>query len=196
MSVWIGNERAFAIFSVTLKWTEDHEGGERPNGTQSYRMYRDHPGDEMVLADARLWWAYQLGKPASSFKEGSPILRDLHPRDVRIDVKFVRHEVWCIGWFDHWTFDLGLSDAKVLASFQHFVFRMEDLNHRETRYVKNDKTGYTHPIAPYCLMGAEDNWRWHGVKDDIAGNGTSDEHTPPPCRCKHCRAASVVRINH
>ena len=95
-----------------------------------------------------------------------------NPKDIEIDVNFVRYETWCLEWFCHFTFDDGCSDEEYLASFERFVRRMQKLDEKE-----------------YGLMGAEDRWRWSGITD-------GGKKTPPPCRCAGCKKAGVVGINH
>jgi hypothetical protein len=104
--------------------------------------------------------------------------RDLNPLDLSVNVEFRRWEVWCGGWFGHWTWDVGLSDEQILESFDRFVDRMKCLNDRE-------------PDA-YCLMGAEDRWRWYGCETGDPGSG----RTPPPCRCPMCKQRGVITIGH
>ena len=45
----------------------------------------------------------------------------------------------------------------------------------------------------YCLMGAEDNWRWRAAGPD--GNESEDQ-IPAPCRCKFCKEQGLLRIAH
>ena len=98
----------------------------------------------------------------------------------KITIKFLWKETWCIDWFSHWTFDEGQSDSEVMLSFASFVDRMESYNRSRNKEEKE-----------YCLMGAEDSWRWHGTKE-----GDSNERTEPPCRCKYCKEQGVIRIGH
>jgi hypothetical protein len=66
---------------------------------------------------------------------------------------------------------------------------MEDLNERESKYLQYEEGTYADcKIDAYCLMGAEDRWRWYG--------GDYDNKTNPPCRCEGCKKYGVIRINH
>jgi len=38
------------------------------------------------------------------------------------------------------------------------------------------------------LMGAEERFRWRG--------STTKTKIDPPCRCKYCKKANVIRIDH
>ena len=86
-------------------------------------------------------------------------------------------ETWCIVWFNHYTFDIGLSDEEVLASFERYV-------QRNIPYAMGEYESY----EVYCsrvpaekgvsLMGAQDRWRWK------------------LCRCPDCEKRGVVTIDH
>ena len=93
------------------------------------------------------------------------------------EVKFLGHDSWVLGWFNHETIDEGQDDNYFLSSFDDYVCRAK----RERTYLHGD-------LYP-TLMGAEDYWRWSGVNKD--GN-----RVDPPCRCEHCKSQGVVRINH
>ena len=171
----IGPDPAYPIFHVSARWHDDKcpEGG-HTNGTGFHTMYRVHPSLGMVAADARIWWQkYAKGKVAPN-----------NPRQETIKVSLFWWETWCPGWFSHHTFDVGLDDAGVLASFQRYVDRTQDYNRQHSRII-NDSWQ-----EPLCLMGAEDRWRWCGTADE-KGN-----RTDPPCRCEHCRKAGILIIGH
>lgn len=157
-------------YDVLVQWTYlDGAGRRRTNGTGFTKMYPgDAPGVESVERWAREeWWPTYKGKGAE-------------PSAPEITVTILGEESWCLGWFSHWTFDVGQTDAEALASFEEYVRRYED---RQDYWPGDPPEGYR------CLMGAEDRWRW-------CGGPSADKRTPPPCRCKHCREQGVIRINH
>lgn len=39
-----------------------------------------------------------------------------NPSCPKFRFKLVDREEWCLGWFDHWTFDVGQTDSEVLQS--------------------------------------------------------------------------------
>lgn len=169
----IEDEQAYPIWSITINWSQDgkHDPeypkrykdlpeGRIPNGTQYYKMYKEEDAD--VMKDAKESWEKLKAKEDV-----------INPSEPTYNVKLVRHETWCLTWFQHWTFDTGQTDAEALESFDRFVSRMQ--NEPEC-----------------CLMGAEDRWRWTGNGDD----GDNHVDTPPPCRCKHCKEQGVIRIGH
>lgn len=191
MEKTIEGEKAYPIWSINLSWVQDipkdFNPGERAiadfpagrfrNATGCTKMWKDEVTAEQVDADAQEW----SKKVLSNEKYKTANISDL-----KIEVKFVRYETWCLDWFSHYTFDIGQTDEGALRSFSNFVSRMIDLNQRE----KTFKDGFEH--EPYCLMGAEDRWRWHGRTLSDKNN----EATEPPCRCDGCKKAGVIRIDH
>ena len=178
----IDDEQAYPIYNVTVRWTQDIKSeydpsdwqvkdlpkGRMYNSTGFRRIYKEEQNIKTLKQEIENEWIPKYFNTKVE-KHRLPIV---NPKDVEIDVKFVRYETWCLEWFCHKTFDNGRSDEEHLASFERFVRRMQQLGEKE-----------------YCLMGAEDRWRWSGITD----NG---KKTPPPCRCAGCKKAGVVRINH
>lgn len=167
-------DRKFAIYSFSVRFTQDGgKSGDRDadlpegrirNSVHTTRMYREDPGIEEAERWARdEWWPEYL-KQEPRF-EGMKPVGELNPADMTFEVKHDRDEEWAGGWFGHWTFDDGQTDAEVLESFEQFVRRMQRMIREEGH-------------EAYCLMGAEDRWRWK------------------LCRCEHCKAQGVIRIDH
>jgi len=166
----------YPIYHIAYRWPQEGEYCKDGfNGTSSTIMLREANISE-------------VNGRAMEVAEGLAEKNNVHPRDVGIEVKISHYEEWCCHWFNHYTFDLGLSDAEVLASFERYVWRMERHNQRnQVKVGEGADAFYTDPI---CIMGAEDRYRWSGANDD---NG---DPTDPPCRCEHCVEQGVVRINH
>jgi len=96
-------------------------------------------------------------------------------------------EEWCLTWFAHYTFDIGQTDQETLNSFEEFVYRMKRYNSKNGKMEQfSDGTSYWN--EPYCLMGAEDRWRWKG--------DPKIDDSRPPCRCKFCKEKGVITIGH
>lgn len=183
----IEGEQAYPIYYIAVKWTQDimpdydtsdWQTKELPKGrmfnsTSFHRMYKEEQDIEALKYEIEHEWLPKHFDAKSVEKYSLPHLPIINPQPHEISVKFLRYETWCLEWFCHWTFDDGRSDEEYLASFERFVRRMEQL-----------------PEGEYCLMGAEDRWRWRGTTDDGRGE------TKPPCRCAGCKEAGVVRINH
>lgn len=80
---------------------------------------------------------------------------------VSLSVEYIGDYSWCLTWFSHYTYDNGQTDMEFLDSFEEFVQGLE---------LDDSK---------YCLMGADERWRWKGV-----------------CRCVHCKEKGRVTIDH
>ena len=184
-SVIIEDEIAYPIYHESARWIQDgeHTGSTcqwegLPEGRIwndalfHYRMFKEE--QSRTTRDLRLldWWGkYKTEKLAGK-----------NPTLIYLRSDYAEHEVWCLEWFQHFTFGIGTTDEQVLESFQKFVDRKNRLNDRN-RGEPNYKE--------YCLMGAEDRWRWKGSQD-----GDPKQDTPPPCRCEHCKKHGLIRIGH
>jgi len=161
-----------------LGWTKDLPEGRKWNGTEWFEMAKEPRRPGAIVNEVNgVWWAKQL---ASEKYAGKNI------GDLRVTATFLRWEVWSCTWFSHWTWDVGLSDSDVRESFRRYVNRTERANQDEGEMIAGVWQG------KYCLMGAEDTYRWHGTAD---GSPTG-ERTEAPCRCEHCARRGVVTINH
>ena len=181
---FIEGEKAYPIYSFSFRWSQDgnrdkkypnsHKGlpeGRIWNGISFYKMYKTRKTRAFLVAYAMNWWAKYIYE-VSRFSKEKLIVKN--PKLIKADIKFREYEVWLLTWFQHETFDIGQSNEEALRSFAKFVYRKERLG--------EDK---------YCLMGAEDRWRWHGTED-----GTPNSKSEAPCRCKHCKEAGLIRIAH
>ncbi len=177
-------EKIYPIFDARASWIEDIDGRDfRPQDAEGlpdgrirnrrswYEMINamtaDKIADSIINKSTKEWW------PENQEKHKSRNLTDL-----KITVEFKRWETWCLNWFHHWTWDIGLSDSDVLESFTRYVERTQQLNREEGKMVD----GYFQ--EPYCLMGAEDRHRWRGDVEEA------------PCRCWRCKRRGVVTIDH
>ncbi len=179
-------EQMFPIYKIDIRWSEAYP----PRAEQ--RMFR--PGLP-PLPEGRFWnscgWERMAKEDADTAAIADELRREwwpkyienknlLEPADLTVTVELKYHDVWCEGWFSHYTIDVGLSDADVLASFE--------------RYAERIMYDYDMPEAmrDSMLMGAEDRWRWHGC----ASGDPQGEKTEAPCRCKHCKEQGLVKIDH
>jgi hypothetical protein len=169
-----GNEYpVYPIYKIRYQWPQEGEHcPDGTNGTSATVMLREPSSTEIARVAM---------EQASRLAEEHNVAYD----EVGVEVEFERWEEWCCHWFNHHTWDRGLSDADVLASFERYVWRIERLNQQNPRFTED---GFQ--FDEVCLMGAEDRWRWRAADDD---NG---DQVDPPCRCKHCKEQGVVRINH
>lgn len=181
----IEGEKAYPIYSVRIAYTFDNNDENRkyigknrilPNGRVNdsispslMRKEEQDIGQIVQYAKEEIWPNYVKVHDRRTLEKGRMPIDN--PQLESIDVSLLRYETWNSGWFTHWTFDNGRSNIEYVESFARFVARMER-------------------VDGYCLMGAGDKWRWHGMSDD------SKERTDPPCRCMNCKNAGIVRIDH
>jgi hypothetical protein len=177
-------EPKYPIYRISAKWSYKRpEGRERiesldkdlpddrsGNAVSFTKMFKEPKTQEEIDLFAQEWW--------QKYTEAK--LKDSAPELLELKGEYVEDETWHLTWFQHETFDYGQTDKEALASFEAFVQRKEQLN------LEHRRKG--HAMDAYCLMGAEDRYRWTG--------GESDNRTPPPCRCEHCKKQGLLRIGH
>ena len=164
----------YPIYSFTVRWIQDKTTCEMPNHG---------------LPEGRIWNSAGFSK---MYKE-EPTTKDLDieclawtrtlkevHKSTNIEIfsvqyKLLKKDSWCLTWFSHYTIDVGQTDEEVIDSFHEYVARIKNQAFKEGK-------------EP-CLMGAEDTWRWHSTDE----NGERDK---APCRCKFCKEAGIIRIDH
>jgi hypothetical protein len=186
---YMEKEIKYPIYKFRVRWSEiskDKSFDEYPNwkiGLSNDRIWNSTSWTKMYKEEQELknlegwlmnWWEKYLLEKDNVDKAMK--LFSLH-------VELFEHETWHLTWFQHETFDVGQTDEEVLLSFENFVNRKEKLNN--ISQLQNGEN-------IYCLMGAEDRWRWHGNEPD----GKPNDHSPAPCRCKHCKEQGLIRIAH
>ncbi len=177
--VLVDGEQAYPIYRFDYKWSQDgeqdskrswqHDGlplGRIWNSTSVTKIYNKKLISGFLEHESAKFW--------NNIKHKYP-----NPLDCVITAVFKEYETWCLQWFSHYTFDVGQTDGQILESFEKFVHRKLLLNEREGQWIN----GYWR--EPYCLMGAEDRWRWRSSDDGR-----------PPCRCEGCKRNGIVRIDH
>ncbi len=191
--------KTYPIYSIRLSFVQDdlfdqnndiydrsREGlpkGRMKNSlSYHYRMFRKRP-DFIVLKQEYEKIFYQT---LDSNKE-YPIK---NPTDLEIKINLYDYEEWCPTWFSHYILDNGQSDEEILKSFEEYVWRIQRRNQDEGHM---NVQGYWQET--YCLMGAEDRWRWRAATDNGDNNEDPDKY-PPPCRCNGCKERGVIVINH
>ena len=157
--VYIDGELAYPIWYVSVKWIEDgeqdleyskwYEGlpeGRIYNSTGYYKMCKEDKTQSEIEQDAIEWF--------NKLKNNEEYC------DKNVSDEQFTYEVWCLTRFCHHTFDTSQTDQEALDSFERFIRRMEDMNKRNGHYY-NERNDFS--LLPYyCLMGAEDRWRWYG----------------------------------
>ncbi len=190
----------YPIYRVSAEWVQDCDPSrdDRAKYPDSW-WYRDMPPNRMrnrtgfdvmrrerddvaeAIRTTEWWEGYRAKK-----EEGG------NWTDAVLETVFAREETWCLSWFSHWTFDDGKSDQEYLASFDRFCRRMQRLN--DEARMKWDGDGYF--TEPYCLMGAEDRYRWCARSEGTGIIGCGPTTGDAPCRCDGCKSNGVVRIDH
>ena len=151
-------EKTYPIYKFHARWNQDDFEG---NSNGSNIMYRDEPSPLQLARDLTKWWRQILTRKGMG-SDKTPLV-EKNPKLLELGIEFYEYESWCISWFNHYTFNIELTDEEIKRSFHAFVQRKLPDHNREK----------------YCLMGADDTWRWS-----------------EPCRCKHCVKLGKVTINH
>lgn len=173
----------YPIYSIKYSWPDDSVGCVNgKNGSSTLIMLKEESPEEIREIVSKT-----INRIAESEK--------VEPANITHEVELLRYEEWCLGWFGHWTFDIGLSDQEVLDSFQRYVDRIVQHN-REHQQVIKHKDGEEFLVDDICLMGAEDRWRWTARGNGSSILGCGEETGGAPCRCSGCKMNGVVRIDH
>lgn len=168
----LDGEKLFPIYRFQLEFTVEHPG-RCWEGTTDYKSF-DYMAPQPMTAlelESQLWqaWFYYLIST-----RWSPItLADRGAKLVCWDVSLLRYDNWALRWFQHETRNTHLSNDELLVSFERFV------NRKLAGHIALQSQRKIAGVDWYCLMGAEDGWRWKG-----------------PCRCEDCTKQGVVRIDH
>ena len=176
-------DKRYPIYSLAMRWTckpTTHDNKPRPlneydkthglaegriwNGSSQYTMFKEDQTPQQLDVKLLEYWAYIKSSKSSS-----------EPELFSLSVELKLRESWCMTWFSHYTFDVGQSDEEARASFWSYVLRMLSGPRRDNGDLE------------YCLMGAEDTWRWKSGSDTYEGI---------PCRCRYCKEQGVLRIAH
>ena len=179
------DEKKYAIYNISAKWTHDFvlpEFSKNGDGTSFNIMLKEDPGISGANQKAMNWWEKRIKEPHRNYPKNEvfPTMEEANVQLLELRAKFVRKETWCGTWFSHYTFNIHLSDDELLVSFASFIDRMMPFEKNlEQWHSPNLDKETKAKLETYCLMGAQDNWRWKG-----------------PCRCKDCIAQGVVRIDH
>lgn len=171
---------SFSIYDISMRWLQQREpdkeyvgwqivdapSGMFFNSTSFYKGFREKPNNSELNKIARERWE----NCKKRYKAESPV----------IIIHFFENETWWLTWFQHATFDIGQSNEEVLANFRRYVRRKQEQGRKE------------HNDSSYLLMGADNEYRWHGAEPD----GKPENHSKPPCRCEYCKKQGLIRIAH
>lgn len=173
-------ERFYPVYKIKAKWAEKIPENEQdkylgdwiknaPNGyfwncCYKHYMPKTKQTDEQIKVYYTNWFN-KLQKEIYDIK------------NLTITCNYLFDESWCPNGFSHWTYDIGQSDKDVLKSFINFIKRRTIENTKYGHY-GNECTNGNYDTY-YCLMGAEDWWRWCDNK---------------PCRCG--KQLKIITIIH
>jgi len=156
-------EKKFPIYKFYATWDQD----DFENNCTGYSiMYKENPSANKLEEELQ---QFKLGILA---KHNGVIFKN-------IAYEFVEEESWCLGWFNHYTYNQFETDLEVEDSFRDFVSRKETSNLKNGHQRNDMNMNLDLKEYPYCcLMGAEDDYRWK------------------ICRCEHCKKSGKITIDH
>jgi len=169
-------EKKYQIYKTFALW--DQVGLDYANSTSLSRMYREETSPEQARQDAMEWWEAFIKLPHGHRKEEGPSLVEIGVDLLKLECWLFEKETWCLHWFNHHTYNIHLSDDELFKSFDEFCYRKRVANMKAGHH-NNDWSEHGEKGKYYCLMGAEQRWRWKG-----------------PCHCEHCEKAGLTRIDH
>lgn len=187
--------KKYPIYQINARWSQD--GDQDPkypkwykglpegriwNSSGSSMICKEEKTEEELNAILNNWWE-NLKNEKNEIKNSKYAI--INPEIQKLEIKLLKFDSWNCTWFSHETFDEGQTDQEALDSFEEYVRRIEQHN-QKCEWEGNEKD-------MIALMGAEDRWRWEGLKTGDPNDNTS---TPPPCRCKYCKEQGKIRINH
>lgn len=161
-------EKKFPIYEFILKWNQNNYKG---NSSSVNIMFKEIPTEDELQTNLN---EFKTCIEKRHLEKGEIILEWLI-----CEYKYVEDESWVLKFFNHMTYNQFETDEEIEKSFDKFIDRKKLLNRQnghgdtEMRFRDDDMEK---PF--YCLMGAEDSWRWK------------------ICRCKHCKAQGKITIDH
>ena len=153
-------EKKYPIYRFSAVWNQSDY---QKNSSSCYQMY-----EEKLTQD-------EMDEKLEEFKTN--VTKDKTEVEfLSSTVEYIEDETWVGKWFFHFTFNQFDNDSETEKSFQDFVMRKEVKNEENGHY--NNEMNVNNPNGYYCLMGAEDRWRWE------------------VCHCEHCEKNKWTIINH
>jgi hypothetical protein len=165
-------ELKYPIYKFSLHWNQDDY---KNNCTFQSRMYKTKPTFDELMKDLNNWWTDLLNH-VDGWYESKLALKDKHPELLDLHVEFYEEATWCLKWFSHITFNHFENQQETFRSFNKFV--QEKLPLHMNQDYPNDYLKSHPELKTYCLMGAEDSWRWK------------------LCTCDECKREGITAILH
>ena len=154
------NEKKYPIYNVTSKWKESSI-----SVSIMFKHHLSYIQKKLLISD---------------FEKGLRQKNDISSH-ITTTVRFLEFESWCLTRFNHYTFNEHYTDNEILESFERFVQRKMPGQEALSKSIRNRNLPNQPDENPddfYCLMGAEDRFRWN------------------ICRCEKCRTRHVVTLDH
>lgn len=153
-------EKKYPIYRFSAVWNQSDY---KKNSSSCYQMYK-----EKLTQD-------EMDEKLEEFKTN--VTKDKTEVEfISSTVEYLEDETWVGKWFCHFTFNKFNSDSEAEKSFEEFVDRKIELNLQHGHH--RDDMNFASKEPYYCLMGAEDRWRWE------------------VCHCEHCEKNKWTIINH
>ena len=148
----MNEEIKYPIYSFHARWNQDDY--ER-NGTNTTLMFRTKLTALQEAEELEKWWKNVLD--GQRIDKTKPTVRELHPHLLELRIAYERDDTWCLRWFAHMTFNVFENESDAFKSFSKFVQEKLPLHHNcDVPYEERTRLN----LKTYCLMGAEDQWRW------------------------------------
>ena len=153
-------EKKYPIYRFSATWNQSDY---KNNGTSCRQMYKEKLSDE------------EMNEKLEEFKTN--VTKDKEEVEfISSTVEYIEDETWVGKCFCHFTFNQFDNDSEAEKSFEEFVDRKISLNLQHGHH--RDDMNFASKEPYYCLMGAEDRWRWE------------------VCHCEHCEKNEWTIINH
>lgn len=153
-------DKEYPVWVISARWNNrDYQN----NGTSFNISHRIKYSDKVMLDKANKWWKkYCLKKYPNEI-----------PELLELKCEYVGNFAWYMVWFCHKSLNRFETEEEAFKSFRNYFYNLKKVK----TYDNLDNT-YKAKEFEYCVMGAEDEWRWKY------------------CQCKTCKRLKQTIINH
>jgi len=172
----IEGEKVYPIFRSIVQFTRDDL--ETPGHNVHNFMLPDVNADLAQGEDfaAGVWEKHLDQKIRHGELKGKTNI-EANMQFTHMDTELIRHDVWLLTWFSHYTYNIHLTDTDLRTSFGRYVDRVGRFNLRNGHRAHDSVLDLDVPFV--CVMGADERWRWKG-----------------PCKCQECVRNGLTRFDH
>jgi hypothetical protein len=155
------SQRAYPVWVISARWDNKEY---KNNGTSFTVSYRVNFSEATMHKKARRWFEKMVAKKFPGEK--------IEPNELK--VRFIEKAVWYGMWFHHRSLNLFPDEATARKSFQDYFWSL-----KQKRGDRDYDANFITPSGyEYCVMGAQDYWRWKY------------------CGCKQCKRLGITIIKH